>query len=384
MAHNGKIRVLQFLNESVRAGAEEVAFEIFRRLDPRRYQSYLVCPPALVKAFSGDWQGENSVMHELKLDDPWQIPQANRFVSFLREEKIDVVHAHMIRGALAAVPLARLAGVPVVVHTCHGREVWRKSWLKRQFWIDRRITDWSDATIAVSEATAAHLLHDKKLDPKKVKVIRNGRTVNGFKAEPGMLDELRACLGIEPGTSVVGVFARLEPQKAHKYLIEALPAILRKVPQLKVIFAGDGSLRRELEGHVGRLGLTGVVIFTGYRRDSMELMSLCNLVALPSIHEGMPLVPIEAAALGKAVVATAVDGTKEVVADGETGILVPPEQPQRLADAITRLLLDANERARMGERGRALANEEFTLERQIQVTADFYEELLSSHNGHSR
>lgn len=382
--HNGKIRVLQFLNESVRAGAEEVAFEIFRRLDPRRYQSYLVCPPALVKAFSGDWQGENSVMHELKLDDPWQLPEARRFVSFLREEKIDVVHAHMIRGALAAVPLARLAGVPVVVHTCHGREVWRKSWLKRQFWIDRRITDWSDATIAVSEATAAHLLRDKKLDPNKVKVIRNGRTVNGFKPEAGALDGFRASLGIEPETCVVGVFARLEPQKAHKYLIEALPAILQKVPKLKVIFVGDGALRRELEDHVGRLGLKGVVIFTGYRHDSMALMSLCDLVALPSIHEGMPLVPIEAAALGKAVVATAVDGTKEVVADGDTGILVRPEQPKALADAIIRLLVDPNERARMGERGRARANREFTLERQIQVTENFYEELLALRNGHSR
>lgn len=384
MAHNGKIRVLQFLNESVRAGAEEVAFEIFRRLDPKRYQSYLVCPPALVKEFSRDWQGENSVMHELKLDDPWQVPQAHRFVSFLREEKIDVVHAHMIRGAMAAVPLARLAGVPVVVHTCHGREVWRKSWLKRQFWIDRRITDWSDATIAVSEATAAHLLNDKKLDAKKVKVIRNGRTVNGFKPEPGALDALRASLGIEPGSSVVGVFARLEPQKAHKYLIEALPAILGKISHLKVLFVGDGALRRELEEHVEGLGLKEAVVFTGYRHDSMALMSLCDLIALPSIHEGMPLVPIEAAALGKAVVATAVDGTKEVVANGDTGILVPPEQPQALAGAITRLLLNPDERRKMGERGRARANQEFTLERQIQVTANFYEELFARKNGHCR
>lgn len=381
MAQNGKIRVLQFLNESVRAGAEEVAFELFRRLDPGKYKSYLVCPPALVQAFSGDWLGSGTVMHELKLDDPWQWPQARNFVRFLRDEKIDVVHAHMIRGALAAVPLARLAGVPVVVHTCHGREVWRKSWIKRQFWIDRRITNWSDATIAVSEATALHLLHDKKLNPKKVRVIRNGRTLRDFMPGRAAQQHLAESLGILPGTSVVGVFARLEPQKAHRYLVEALPAIRQKVPQLKILFVGDGALRKELEEQVARLGLNDVVAFTGYRHDAMELMSLCDVVALPSIHEGMPLVPIEAAALGVPVVATGVDGTQEVVVDGITGILVPPQQPQPLADAISRLLLNSAERTRMGEKARARAKEEFTLERQIQVTADFYDALLAT-SGH--
>jgi len=271
----------------------------------------------------------------------------------------------------------------VVVHTCHGREVWRKSWIKRQFWIDRRLTNWSDATIAVSEATASHLLHDKKLNPKKVKVIRNGRTLNGFKPDRVAQQQLAESLGIQPGTSVVGVFARLEPQKAHKYLVDALPAIRQRVPLLKILFVGDGALRNELEEQVARLGLNDVVTFTGYRHDAMELMSLCDVVALPSIHEGMPLVPIEAAALGVAVVATGVDGTKEVVADGITGILVPPQQPQPLADAISRLLLNPAERTRMGERARARANEEFTLERQIRVTADFYDALLAASRHHA-
>lgn len=384
MEQNGKIRVLQFLNESVRAGAEEVAFELFRRLDPDKFRKYLVCPPELLETFSGDWQGENTVTLGLKLEDPWQWPAARQFTAFLRAEKIDVVHAHMIRGALAAVPLARLAGVPVVVHTCHGLEVWRKSWIKRQYWIDRRITNWSDATIAVSESTASHLLQDKKLDPEKVKVIRNGRTLDGFKADAAVQDRLRAELGIRAESSVVGVFGRLEPQKAHKYLIEALPSVRRQVPGLKVLVVGEGGLRQELEAHAAKLGLSEAVVFTGYRRDSMNLMALCDVIALPSLYEGMPLVPIEAAVLGKAVVATAVDGTKEVVADGATGILVPPQQPQALADAIIRLLLNPAERREMGERAGVRAREQFTLERQVQVTADFYEGLLARRDRRTR
>jgi glycosyltransferase involved in cell wall biosynthesis len=375
---NGQIRVLQFLNEGVRAGAEEVAFELFRRLDPTRFRSYLVAPPALLKTFDGEWKGENTTTLSMKLDNPWQWPEAREFVAYLKAEQIDVVHAHMIRAGLATVPLARLAGVPVVLHTCHGREAWRKTWIKRQYWIDRRIADWSDATIAVSESTANYLIADKRFDPQKVKLIRNGRTMNGFNPSVETNDRLRREFGFAPDSPIVGVFGRLEPQKAHEYFVAALPAVLARVPDLKVLFAGDGSLRAALEEQVKTLGLQDTVIFAGYRNDCMELMSMCELVVLPSLYEGMPLVPIEAAALAKAVVATSVDGTREVVVDGVTGLLVPPREPQPLAQAVLRLLLDRAERLQMGEKARVRAREHFSLDHQVEVTAAFYEELLGA------
>lgn len=378
MPKNGQIRVLQFLNESVRAGAEEVAFELFRRLDPHRFRSYLVAPPVLMKTFENDWRGENTATLSLKLDNPWQWPEAREFVSYLRSEKIDVVHAHMIRASLATVPLARLAGVPVVLHTCHGREAWRTSFIKRQFWIDRRIADWSDATIAVSESTANYLIADKRFDPEKVKVIRNGRTLNGFKPSSETDDRLRQDLGIESRCPVIGIFGRLEPQKAHEYFVEALPLILERVPDLRVVFAGDGSLRGALTEQLKKLNLEKVVIFTGYRDDCMELMSLCEFVVLPSLYEGMPLVPIEAAALGKPVVATRVDGTREVVVEDETGILVPAREPKALAEAVLELLLNAEKRLQMGEKARVHAREHFSLDQQVKVTASYYEELLEA------
>jgi glycosyltransferase involved in cell wall biosynthesis len=266
--------------------------------------------------------------------------------------------------------------VPVVIHTCHGREAWRRKWLSRQYWYDRRITAWSDATVAVSESTRNYLLKEKKLNPDRVLVIRNGRRLNGFSPDANRRQALRRELGIAAEDPVVGVFGRLEEQKGHRYLIEALPKVLEKIPALHVLFAGDGSLRAELENSVRTRGLDRSVHFLGYRQDWMNWMDATDIVALPSLYEGMPLVPIEAGAMGKPVLATAVDGTCEVVVDGQTGVLVSPAQPEALADALIALLRDPEKQRAMGEAGARRALDLFSLEQQVRETAVLYERLL--------
>ncbi len=373
-----RIGVVQFLNGTVRAGAEEVALELARGLDSERFRSYLVCPQQLLDAFGHDWKGSSIVAWPLSLDSPWQIAEGRKFIKFLRSEKIDVLHAHMIRAALAAVPLARLAGVPVVVQTCHGREAWRTSWSKRRYWIDRRIASWSDATVAVSESTAEYLAHTKGINRRDIKLISNGRPMNGFSPVTAVQQEqLRAELGIPSADTVVAVFGRLEEQKGHRFLLEALPAVAEKVPGLKVLFVGDGALRIKLEEEAQVRGLDRCVIFTGYRRDCMQLMAICDVVVLPSLYEGMPLVPIEAAAMRKPVLATAVDGTKEVIADGVTGVLVPPGQPAALATALIKLLSNKEWSLALGEQAHERAERLFSLDRQLRETETLYRALLN-------
>ncbi len=376
MPKDNRIRVLQFLVSSVRSGAEEVALELVRGLDRDRFRNYLVCPEPLLEAFGKDWQVGDASAFALHLSAPWQLNSVRRFVTYLRAEQIDVVHAHMIRAAAIAVPLARLAGVPVVLHTCHGREAWRQAWLSRRYWLDRRITAWSDATVAVSESTRDFLLKEKRLAPQKVVVVRNGRQLNGFRSDLARRQRLRRELGIGPNDPVVGVFGRLEEQKGHRYLLDALPAVLARVPTVKVLFVGEGSLRNELEAKVRSLELDSSVHFLGYRRDWMNWMDLTDVVALPSLYEGMPLVPIEAAAMGKPVLATAVDGTCEVVLHGQTGVLVPPAQSGALAEALVSLLQDPAQQCALGEAGRRRADEVFSLEQQIRDTASLYQRLL--------
>jgi glycosyltransferase involved in cell wall biosynthesis len=375
MLNGDRVRVVQFLCSTVRSGAEEVALELARGLDPKKFKSFVVCPPSLLDSFESECRAAGAETLALTLASPWHVGAARKFVSFLRSQRIDVVHAHMVRAALVAVPLSRLAGVPVVVQTCHGREAWRTGWLRGRYEVDRIIAALADATVAVSESTRDYLLKEKSLNPRKVVVIRNGRSLTGFSPGAGRLEILRAELGIAPDEAVLGVFGRLEEQKGHCYLVEALTAVAART-RLKVLFVGDGSLRARLEASARARGLDGRIVFTGYRQDWRDLMALSDLVVLPSLYEGLPLVPIEAGALGKAVLATAVDGTREVVADGLTGRLVPPAQSEPLARAILELLQDPSERRRMGENARARAAELFSLERQLRETADLYGRLL--------
>ncbi len=372
--HRPILRVVQFSNATVRAGAEEVALGLFRGLNPDRFRTYLVCPPPLLKAFGEP--SRDGRAWGLDLQNPWQWPENREFLSFLKAECIDILHAHMTRAALATVPLARIAKVPVVVQSCHGREGWRRNWASRQFWVDRGLAKWTDATIAVSESTKRYLITEKKLDPGKIVVISNGRNLNGSPPDPAYLARLRQTLGLVTGGPVVGVFARLEEQKGHRFLLDALPAVRERVGAVTVLLVGDGRLRSALENRVEELGLAKTVTFTGYREDAIQLMALCDLVVLPSLYEGMPLVPIEAAILGKAVVATAVEGTSEVIADGLTGILVPPRNPPALAQGIVRLILNPGLRNEMGKRGRARARELFSQERHLRDTAACYEGLF--------
>ncbi|HWT77777.1 MAG TPA: glycosyltransferase family 4 protein [Candidatus Methylomirabilis sp.] len=353
-----------------------MALDLVRGLDPGRFRSYLVCPRSLLETFGCEWRVADAEALALSLYLPWQIGPARRFVNYLRSRQIDVVHAHMVRASVVAVPLARLAGVPVVVQTCHGREAWRTSGLRRRYWIDRLIGGLSDATIAVSESTRDYLLQEKQLDPRKVVVIRNGRSLAGFTPSPDRQERLRAEFGVRPGEAVLGVFGRLEEQKGHRYLLEALSLVLDQVPEVKVLLVGDGSLRGQLEFQAQSHGLCGCVLFTGYRYDWKDLMALSDLVLLPSLYEGLPLVPIEAAILGKPVLATSVDGTREVVVDGFTGRLVPPGQSRPFAEALIELLRHPELRLRLGEGAQVRALDLFSLERQLLQTSDLYSQLV--------
>ena len=357
----------------MRAGAEEVAVGLFRGLDPERFRTYLICPPPLLEAF-GEAEPNERVLG-LDLQNPWQFPQNREFMRFLRKERIDILNAHMTRAAMATVPLARWARVPVVVQTSHGREGWRQSRGPMQYWVDRRLAAMTDITIAVSEATKRYLVTEKKLTPEKIVVIPNGRNMNGAPLDPSAAQKLRDELGIGQDHAVLGVFGRLEPQKGHRFFLEAMPAIAAHAGPATALLVGDGSLRPALEEQTRALGLTGRIIFTGHRHDALQIMAACDLIVLPSLYEGMPLVPIEAASLGKAVVATAVDGTREVIEDGVTGLLVPHSSPSQTAEAVTRLILNPDLRRTLGENARKRAQEHFSQERHLRETAACYELL---------
>jgi glycosyltransferase involved in cell wall biosynthesis len=171
---------------------------------------------------------------------------------------------------------------------------------------------------------------------------------------------------------VVAVIGRLEPQKGHRVLFDALPRVRAEIADLRVVVVGEGTLRPALERQVTRLGLETCVEFVGYQADIGPWLGAADVTVLPSFYEGLPLVAIESLAAGRPMVASAVDGVPEVVVDGETGLTVPPGEPGLLADALIRMLADQGLRERLGETGRRLVRERFTKERQLRSTAQLY------------
>jgi hypothetical protein len=171
---------------------------------------------------------------------------------------------------------------------------------------------------------------------------------------------------------VLVAVARLQLQKGHRVLLEALPAVQQEFPLVRLVCVGDGPLRPELERRASNLGLHEAVRFVGDRHDVPSWLALADVSVLASFFEGLPIAAIESLAAGRPVVATAVDGTPEVVIDGVTGFTVPSGDAERLAEAIRRLLRDPALRRRLGTAGRRLVQERFDQKRQLSETQDLY------------
>ena len=365
------ISVLYFTNSSVRGGAEEHILTLLRGLDRKDFQSHLVCPAECAEKLRPDLPTDVEVI-PLRLNKPSQVGGAARLARILRERNVGILHSHLFYSSLFASPIGWLCRVPVIIETPHLREAWRHGWLKGSFAVDRLVGRFVTRYIAVSEANARYLVNQKGLAAKKVVVIQNGCDLDRFSPNQPAPRDLKRSLGFDEGDPVLLVMARLEPQKGHSVLLRAFPAVRSEFPRARLVCAGEGVLRSELEGEARGLGIEEAVRFVGHKPNITDWLALADMTVLPSFFEGLPLAAIESLAASKPVVATAVDGTPEVVVDGKTGLTVPPGDPICLADAICRLLREPLLRQTLGQAGREWVLDRFSRERQIQRTQEFY------------
>jgi glycosyltransferase involved in cell wall biosynthesis len=342
---------------------------LLRGFDRKRFRLFLVCPEEVAELLAGDVPPDVTVLR-LGLRSPRQAGAMLRLGAFLRRERIAVVHSHLFYASLFASPVARACGVPVIVETPHINEFWRQGW-KAKYFVDRLAGRCVDRYIAVSHANARYLIDVKGLPARKVEVIQNGCDLSRFAVLPPA-EGARKALGFASGDQVLLVVGRLEPQKGHAVMLQALAALRREFPRVRLACVGDGALRSCLEEQARALGCQEVVRFAGYQRNIAEWLSAADVVVLPSLFEGLPLVAIETLAACRPMVATAVDGTPEVVIDGKTGRTVPPGDPQALAGAIAALLRDPGQAAGLAAAGHDWVWERFSEQRQIRETEELY------------
>ena len=215
--------------------------------------------------------------------------------------------------------------------------------------------------IAESHAGKAVLVHDYGYPEARTVVVHNGLDAEAFEENARAAMPVRQELGLAADRAVIVTAARLAREKGHRYLLAAMPAIHDRFPDVCLLIAGDGPLRGDLERLVETIGLVQSVRFLGWRHDMPGVLAAADLVVLPSLWEPFGLVLLEAMALRKPVVGSAVGGIPEVVVDGETGYLVPPADHAALSAKVVQLLSSPEARNAMGRAGRQRVEKHFSL-----------------------
>jgi glycosyltransferase involved in cell wall biosynthesis len=232
-----------------------------------------------------------------------------------------------------------------------------------------------DVFIAASNLIATVLVDDG-IPADRIEVVHDGVNIAAIDKQP-MLDA-HAAFWLPKGAPLVGNVAALAAHKGQQHLVAAAARVVRELPDTRFLILGEGELREALERQIKDLGLDRHVFLGGFRADVLGLMKSFDLFAMSSVTEGLGSAVLEAMACERAVVATRAGGIPEAVADGETGLLVPPNDDAALATAIVRLLKDASMRQRFGQAGRARVIREFSVERLVADTAKVYEKWLTS------
>jgi glycosyltransferase involved in cell wall biosynthesis len=294
----------------------------------------------------------------------------------IRRFKPALVHTHLLHADLYGQTIALTARIPAVSsfhssHTFFRREPVRSG--------ERIAGQFSRRTIAISEHVRDFLVQARLRPPGSIRVIPYGIDPSEWRLPAEARSRARAEFGLRNGDVAVGVASRLVPGKGHDLLLAAFALAQADIPRLRLLIAGDGPLRQEIEGASQRLGIRSANLL-GYVSDIRRFMASCDVVVfptLPTFGEGFGLAALEAMAAERPVIATRVASLPEIVADGTTGMLVSPSDPRPLAAALSRLAGDGKLRGQLGAAGRRRANEVFGLDRMVAATLSVYRESAS-------
>ena len=360
-------RLLQLLATGGNGGAQESYTGLLLRLDRSRYD---------VRALSLSAGSAVSRLRSLgvpvevidEADDELAIRELS---AWLRREEIDLVHSHMYRAEVVGTRAAVAAGTPVIMATVHSSRVRAPSDVS----LLASLTPSMDRLIVPSESIQRKVVAEGRVGARFA-VIPNGVDLSRF-ASPAPRCAFRREFGVPSHALLLGVVARLEPEKGHQFLLDAMPIILRGAPDTWLAIVGEGSSLAALRAQASSLGVAERVVFTGRREDVSALTADLTVAVLPSVREAQGISILEAMARRVPVVASAVGGIPEVVTSGVDGLLVPPADPAALAEAVLRLLRDEALRRRIGEAGYATVRDRFSIDAQVRRIEAVYNEELT-------
>jgi glycosyltransferase involved in cell wall biosynthesis len=290
------------------------------------------------------------------------------------------VHTHNSKAGFLGRLAAKLAGVPVIVHTVHGfafhdeEPLWRQVLFRN---LERLGSLWCDKMIFISQPLIDWALGDHIVVEEKIVKIYSGIQVDKF--HPVKSEEknrIRSKWELRQEEAVVGMVSKLWEGKGHHVLIEAFKLVREKIKDAKLVIVGEGYLYDELFRMVDTNGLRESVLFTGFQMDVSEIIATFDVAVLPSFFEGMGRVILEAMAMEKPVVASRVGGIPDLIDEGINGLLVRPGDVRELAHALEKVLSNKGLAKKMGREGRKRIQAQFSADIMVLSIEKLYRELL--------
>lgn len=388
---NARVRVLNSITRMIVGGAQLTALQTCRLLDGSRYEPTLMTGPELGPEGDLLTRARTEAFPTVLIPSlgreirPWRDAVAYRAIrSHIDGGGYSIVHTHTSKAGILTRLAAHRAGVPVILHTAHG---WQ--WTHARGRVMNRIivrseraaARYTDRIIVVAEKDREKGLAAGVGRPEQYVHIESAIALDEFDPERVDRRRFRAERRIPFDAPVIGTVGRFAYQKAPEVMLKAALRLLDRRPEVHFVYVGDGPLRSAVLRDLGittghpRLHLVGI------REDVPSILAAMDVFVLSSRYEGLPRVAVEAMAMGKPVVSTPADGIVDVVVDGKTGLLVPFEGHEELADATLSLIDDRNRMRAMGEEARRTVFPRYDVRSMVKRIENLYEELLAKKTG---
>jgi len=367
--------ILYLTSVLVTEGSQHVLLTLAGQLNADRYKSLVCCLTPRMDMLPR-FQRAGIEVVPLGMQS-YSVPSILRAAHDLRalihSRQIDLIHTTNFSDGLFGRVVARFAGVHVVLSSIHTIYRWKP---RLELLLDIVTAKLIDGVIVVSQAARQFAIEDLKIPDNKIYVVYNGINCLPVVNDVESILRIRAEIGLRSDSSVVACVGSLKEVKGQKYLLQAAPAILAEVPNAQLLIIGDGPLQSALRDLAVTLGIVDKVCFAGSREDVRAILPAIDILVSPSLSESFSISILETMAAEKPVVATEVGGIPELVEDRRTGLLVPPENPSAIAQAVVSLLTSPDKSRMFGVAGGQRLREFFTDEKMVRRHEEIYEFYL--------
>ncbi|MDR7519629.1 MAG: glycosyltransferase [Armatimonadota bacterium] len=371
-----RVRVLLLIKGLGLGGAERLLERAIPYFDRRRFDYCLAYLLPWKNALVPVFEAAGIPVFCLDMRSVVDVGVLGRLTRLLRDEGIDLVHAHLPLPGVLARLAKRRGATRWVVYTEHSLPSRHRLATRC---LNLATYGLNDAVIAVSDVVAREAARWLGGRSDRLTTVPNAVDVEAVNLSANRRDAVCREFGFPVGALIVVHVGNLRQAKGHRHLLAAARRVVAREDRARFLLVGTGPLAVPLVEDARRLGLDGRVVFTGFRTDATALIGAADLFVLPSLHEGLPISLLEAMALGRPVVAFRVGGVPEVAVDGETGVLVPPGDVDALAEGILELLADPDRRERMGRAARARVHQGYGMAEMVATVEGVYRKVIGLH-----